>query len=55
LEELDSQISKAKLYDAGTGIITGDPEEPLYGRSLSLSSARALAHSLSLYALAKMS
>jgi len=33
LEELDSQISKAKLYDAGTGIITGDPEEPLYGRT----------------------
>ena len=32
LEELDSQITKAKLYDAGTGIITGDPEEPLYGR-----------------------
>jgi len=33
LEELDSQISKAMLHDSGTGIITGDPEEPLYGRT----------------------
>ena len=33
LEELDSQIKKAMLDDAGTGIITGDPEEPLYGRT----------------------
>ncbi len=32
IEELNSQIEKAKLYDSGTGIITGDPEEPLYGR-----------------------
>lgn len=32
LEELDKKISEAQAFDQGTGIITGDPEEPLYGR-----------------------
>jgi len=32
IEELNKKITEARLYDSGKGIITGDPEEPLYGR-----------------------
>jgi len=32
IEELNDQVSSDVLKDQGTGIITGDAEEPLYGR-----------------------
>jgi len=33
LEELDTRINAAMVHDNGNGIITGDPDEPLYGRT----------------------
>lgn len=33
VEELDQRIASAMRHDNGNGIITGDPDEPLYGRT----------------------
>jgi sulfite reductase (ferredoxin) len=33
IEELEKQLEDARHYDNGRGIITGDKEEPLYGRT----------------------
>ena len=33
VEELDQRIAAAMRHDNGNGVITGDPDEPLYGRT----------------------